>query len=138
MGPFSLQGEYLKRKTKADSNEYTDIKSEGYYGQVAYTLTGEPRIYKLGKFDAIKPQNKQYGAWELFYRYDFLSTDDDNGEFAEIGDVEGKVHNVGVNWYANDAIKVSAVYVKSNVENATNAEGDDSGDGFVTRVQYVF
>ncbi|MCY1434966.1 Porin O [compost metagenome] len=138
LGPFSLQGEYLKRKTKADSNEYTDIKSEGYYGQVAYTLTGEPRIYKLGKFDAIKPQNKQYGAWELFYRYDFLSTDDDNGEFAEIGDVEGKVHNVGVNWYANDAIKVSAVYVKSNVENATNAEGDDSGDGFVTRVQYVF
>ncbi|MCY1393472.1 Porin O precursor [compost metagenome] len=138
LGPFSLQGEYLKRETKADSDAFSDIESEGYYGQVAYTLTGEARGYKLGKFDAIKPNNKQYGAWELFYRYDHLSTDDNNGAFANIGDIEGKVHNVGVNWYANEAVKISAVYVKTNVENAENGAGDDSGDGFVTRAQYVF
>lgn len=138
MGPFSIQGEYIKRDTEADSASFSDIKSEGYYGQLAYTLTGEARGYKLGKFDAIKPSNKQIGAWELFYRYDYLSTDDDNGAFANIDDVEGKVHNVGVNWYANESIKLSGVYVKTKVDNAENAAGDDSGDGFVMRAQYVF
>ncbi|MNC53458.1 Porin P precursor [compost metagenome] len=138
MGPFSVQGEYIKRDTQADDDAFSDIKSEGYYGQLAYTLTGEARGYKLGKFDSIKPQNKQIGAWELFYRYDHLSTDDDNGAFADIGDVEAKVHNVGVNWYANESIKLSGVYVKTKVDNAENAAGDDSGDGFVMRAQYVF
>ena len=138
MGPFSVQGEYLKRDTKADASNFDDIKSTGYYGQVAYTLTGEPRVYKLGKFDTIKPTNKQYGAWEVFYRYDHLKTEDNNGAFANIGDIEGMVHNVGVNWYANEAIKISGVYVRSEVENAQNTVGDDTGDGVVMRAQYVF
>ena len=138
MGPFSLQGEYVSRSMEADDDGYEDIDADGYYVQAAYTLTGEPRGYKLGKFDAIKPANKQIGAWELFYRYDHLSAEDDNGKFAKIDDIEGKVHNVGLNWYANEAIKISGVYVKSSVDNAKNANNDDSGDGFVMRAQYVF
>jgi phosphate-selective porin OprO/OprP len=43
-----------------------------------------------------------------------------------------------LNWYANEAIKISGVYVKTNVDNAQNAAGDDSGDGVVMRAQYVF
>ena len=105
---------------------------------MAYTLTGEARGYKLGKFDAIKPSNKQIGAWELFYRYDHLSVDDDNGAFARISDIEAKVHNLGLNWYANESIKLSGTYVKAKVDNAQNANGDDDGDGFVVRAQYVF
>ena len=138
MGPFSLQGEYVSRSMEADDDGYEDIDADGYYVQAAYTLTGEPRGYKLGKFDAIKPANKQIGAWEVFYRYDHLSAEDDNGKFAKIDDIEGKVHNVGLNWYANEAIKISGVYVKSSVDNAKNANNDDSGDGFVMRAQYVF
>ncbi|UCJ14752.1 porin [Pseudomonas sp. MM211] len=137
-GPFSIQGEYIKRKLEADDAAFQDIKATGYYGQVAYTLTGEARGYKLGKFDSIKPENKQIGAWELFYRYDNLSVDDDNGAFANVGDVEAKVHNLGVNWYVNDVIKVSGMYVKAKADNATNANGDDDGDGMVFRAQYAF
>ena len=74
----------------------------------------------------------------MFYRYDHLSVDDDNGAFANVSDIEGKVHNVGLNWYANESIKLSGVYVKAKVDNAQNAAGDDSGDGFVMRAQYVF
>jgi len=138
MGPFSLQGEYVSRSLEADDDAYDDVDADGYYVQAAYTLTGEPRGYKLGKFDAIKPANKQFGAWEVFYRYDHLSAEDDNGSFASKDDVEGKVHNVGLNWYANESVKISGVYVKSKVDNAENANGDDSGDGFVMRAQYVF
>lgn len=138
MGPFSLQGEYLKRKLQADNAALEDIDADGYYAQVAYTLTGEARGYKLGKFDAIKPENKQIGAWEVFYRYDNISVDDNNGAFAAIDDVEAKVHNLGVNWYVNDAVKLSGAYVKTKTDNATNSVGDDDGDGFVMRAQYVF
>ena len=138
MGAFSLQGEYVSRSLEADDDAYEDVDADGYYVQAAYTLTGEPRGYKLGKFDAIKPSNKQLGAWEVFYRYDHLSAEDDNGSFASKDDVEGKVHNVGLNWYANESVKISGVYVKSKVDNAENSNGDDSGDGFVMRAQYVF
>jgi phosphate-selective porin OprO/OprP len=138
MGAFSLQGEYVSRSLEADDDAYEDVDADGYYVQAAYTLTGEPRGYKLGKFDAIKPANKQLGAWEVFYRYDNISAEDDNGSFASKDDVEGKVHNVGLNWYANESVKISGVYVKSKVDNAENANGDDSGDGFVMRAQYVF
>ncbi|MBU3057024.1 OprO/OprP family phosphate-selective porin [Pseudomonas indica] len=138
MGPFSIQGEYIKRDLEADDDAFEDIKAKGYYAQVAYTLTGEARGYKLGKFDAIKPENKQTGAWEVFYRYDNISVEDDTVGIDGSKDVEGKVHNLGVNWYVNEAVKLSGAYVKAKVDNQENANGDDSGDGFVVRAQYVF
>ena len=138
MGPFSVQGEYIKREMEADAAAFDDIEAEGYYAQLAYTLTGEARGYKLGKFDAVKPENKQIGAWEVFYRYDNLSVEDDSVGIDASDDVEAKVHNLGVNWYVNEAVKLSGVYVKADVDNQENANGDDSGDGFVVRAQYVF
>ncbi|MFV3307716.1 OprO/OprP family phosphate-selective porin [Pseudomonas sp. NY15181] len=143
MDAFSVQAEYLSRKLKADQAE-GDVDASGYYGQVAYTLTGEPRIYKLdgAKFDTIKPANKRMGAWEVFYRYDAITVDDENVTTStatrQVGDAEGKTHTLGVNWYANEAVKISANYVKVNTENVTNENGDDSGDGMVMRLQYVF
>lgn len=147
MGPMSIQGEYMTRKLKADSSAFQDIEADGFYVQAAYTLTGESRGYKLGKFDAIKPSNKQIGAWEVFYRYDSLTVEDDNLVAAsatrDVGDLEAKVHNLGVNWYVNEAVKLSGVYVKASTDNVYNAvgavrTGDDDGDGFVVRAQYVF
>ncbi|MCO4035531.1 porin [Pseudomonas aeruginosa] len=144
MGPFSAQAEYLARKLKADDNAYKDIKAKGYYAQLAYTLTGESRQYKLegAKFDSIKPENKEIGAWEVFYRYDNIKVEDDNvvadTATREVGDTKAKAHNLGVNWYVNDAVKISAAYVKAKTDKITNNNGDDDGDGFVTRLQYVF
>lgn len=138
MGPLSVQGEYIKRELEADSSAYQDIDSKGYYAQVAYTITGEARDYKLGRFDAIKPSNKQIGAWEVFYRYDYIEGDHDLVGITPTSTVEGKVHNLGVNWYANDNVRVSGAYVKAKVDNQENANGDDDGDGVVFRAQYVF
>ena len=154
MGPFSVQGEYMTRELKADTNNPTfqDVEAKGGYVQVAYTLTGEARGYKLGKFDALKPANNQIGAWEVFYRFDSISVDDDSTRTAaqrvtlDDGDRDAKVHNLGVNWYANEAVKISATYVKASVDGVTNATGttaasrtgDDDGDGFIVRAQYAF
>ncbi|MBD9484709.1 porin [Pseudomonas sp. PDM14] len=140
-GPFSVQGEYVSRSMDSERAGYDDVDADGYYVQLAYTLTGEARGYKLGKFDSLKPSNKQIGAWEVFYRYDSLNVEDDTaGGIAVTDDVEAKVHNLGVNWYANESVKISGAYIKAKVDNAQNsvAAGDDSGDGFVVRAQYAF
>ena len=138
MGPLSVQGEYVRRQLDADETGFEDIEAKGYYGQVAYTLTGEARGYKLGRFDAVKPSNKQIGAWEVFYRYDNIEAEDDTAGINPGSNVEGKVHNVGVNWYANENVRLTGAYVKAQVDNRENADGDDSGDGIVLRAQYVF
>jgi len=135
-GPFSVQSEYLRRDIDAISGSArSDREASGYNVQLAYTLTGEARGYKLdgGKFDSIKPQNKQYGAWELVYRYDNIKAEE-----ASIIDTKAKIHTVGVNWYANEAIKVSANYLMASTDNVVNAAGDDDGDGVSLRLQYAF
>lgn len=135
-GPFSIQSEYLRRDIDAKSGSARDDReATGYNVQLAYTLTGEARGYKLdgGKFDSIKPDNKQFGAWEVFYRYDNIKAEESN-----IIDTKAKIHTVGVNWYANEAIKVSANYLKASADNVTNAAGDDDGDAVSLRLQYAF
>ena len=132
-GPFSIQGEYLKRDLEAITGG-EDLEATGYNVQVAYTLTGESRGYKLdgGKFDSIKPANKQMGAWEAFYRYDNVNAE------AGLDEIDGKVHTLGVNWYANEAVKVSANYMIASTENAENTVGDDDGNAIAMRLQYAF
>jgi phosphate-selective porin OprO/OprP len=136
VGPFSVQSEYLKRDIDAKSNSTrNDREATGYNVQLAYTLTGEARGYKLdgGKFDSIKPNDKQMGAWEVFYRYDNIKVEESGFD-----DTKGKAHTVGVNWYANEAVKVSANYIKGKTDNVTNDVGDDDGDSLALRLQYVF
>ena len=142
VGPFSVQGEYLRRAIDAKSGSaYKDRKVDAYNVQLAYTLTGEPRGYKLdgGKFDSIKPNDKDLGAWELVYRYDHAKvTDADMDQSGSFYDTKGKVHTLGVNWYANESIKVSANYLKAKTTKVTNGNDDTKGDGVSLRVQYAF
>jgi len=151
-GPFSIQGEYMARS--ADGNAVAngndnDLQASGYNVQVAYTLTGESRGYKLngGKFDKIKPSDKKLGAWEVFYRYDDITVDETAvaptnaallGLTANTAEASAQTHTVGVNWYANEAVKVSANYLTTSVDDIVNANGDDSGDAISLRAQYVF
>ena len=142
LGPFSAQSEYLRRNITAKSGSIMkDRQVDGYNVQLAYTVTGEARGYKLagGKFDSIKPNNKQIGAWELVYRYDHLTVADaDLDTSGSFYDTKAKVHTLGVNWYANESVKVSANYLTANTDQVANAAHDDSGDGISLRVQYVF
>ncbi|AKX45426.1 porin [Thiopseudomonas alkaliphila] len=137
-GPLSLQGEYLRRDLKADNSnkvKRNDRKADGYYGQIAYTLTGESRGYKLdgGKFDKIKPNDKSLGAWEVFYRHDQIKVKE-----SDFLDNKVKGHTFGVNWYANEAVKISANYVKVKTSEPSNKVGDKTGDALSLRAQYVF
>ena len=150
-GPFSVQSEYLSRDLSGQDDN-SDREATGYNAQLAYTLTGESRVYKLdgGKFDAIKPADKTMGAWEVFYRYDNLQVEDDNGGLdtiagLNIDETTAKIHTLGVNWYANEAVKVSLNYLMSTTDDDTVAvqkrdvdATDDDGKALSLRAQYVF
>lgn len=146
-GPISVQSEYLKRDLSG-SDGNGDREATGYNAQVAYTLTGESRVYKLdgGKFDTIKPADKVMGAWEVFYRYDDLSVEDDqNLGVVNVDESSANVHTLGVNWYANEAVKLSLNYLmtKSDTETVslqgrTAEADDDDGQAIALRAQYVF
>ncbi len=78
----------------------------------------------------------------MFYRYDHINVDDGNVVTStatrQVGDTEASIHTVGLNWYATEAVKVAANYVMLNTDNIQNAAGDDDGDAYVMRMQYVF
>lgn len=151
-GPFSIQSEYLKRDLSGYGTN-GDREATGYNTQLAYTLTGESRVYKLdgAKFDAIKPADKTMGAFEVFYRYDNLNVQDDQ-VMATVGGVaidetEAKIHTIGTNWYVNEAVKLSLNYLmtQSNSDTVKLQSGrfasgatDDDGKAISLRAQYVF
>lgn len=138
-GPASFQAEYLQRNLDG-ANGQADRDATGYYVQAAYTLTGEARAYRLNgaRFDSIKPANPGLGAWEVFYRYEDLSV-----EQSGVADREATIHTIGVNWYANDAIKVSLNYLNADTDNIVTAAEktagrETDGQAISARLQYVF
>ena len=110
-----------------------DIDSDGFYVQAGYIITGESRPYKGGKFKRVKPGSKS-GAWEVVARYE-----DGNGDFGDIelgnqlGDNEASSYTLGVNYYANNNIRIGASYSDGDEDN-----GSDDGNEFRVRFQLAF
>ena len=108
-GPFTVGGEYthmwLDRKNAAPNLEF-----DGWYGEASWTLTGESRKYKHGKFYKLDPSkpfslaNGGWGAWELATRY----AEADLTSYPK----GGKMSNITValNWYVNSNIRFMADY----------------------------
>lgn len=134
-----------RRKSKIEPRIHHSVRAFFRFS-IAYPRSnkpkGEPRIYKLdgAKFDTIKPQNKDLGAWKVFYRFDDIKVEDGNlvATADQSDERKAKSHTVGVNWYVNEAVKVSANYINVRTDNNENTVGDDKGNAFNTRLQYVF
>ena len=128
-GKASVQGEYVHTSVHGASGTAYD-NLEGYYGQVSLFLTDDQRNYnkKSSTFGRVKP-NGDNGAVEVAYRYD------------EARNVGLENHTVGVNWYANDNVRLSANYVKVDVnESNTTATQNyaDDADIIALRAQVDF
>jgi len=130
MGPFSLQGEYLKANVNRDSG-FEDYDFDGAYVSASYFLTGESRPYsaKKGKFGRVKPKAKS-GAWELGLRYSTLDLDD-----GAINGGEEDNWTVGLNWYVNPHVRIMANYIDVDVE---RAGVNDDPNIFAVRTQIDF
>lgn len=135
-GPFSIQAEQLERQLSAVISS-NDRVATGRYAQVAYTLTGEHRSYKMdtATFGKIKPKNADWGAWEIFYRKDWLSTEGEVGLLSRQrsqGDAEVDV--LGVNWYWNEYFKLSANYLEGYAIDIPNDVDDEKGKAMTIQV----
>lgn len=113
-GSFFFQGEYLAQ----EEDEKDDI--DGFYLQAAYVITGESRPYKNGLFKRIKP-NSPKGAWEVAARYE---SGDGKYSDIELGKIDATAYTLGVNYYANNNMKISASYSQGEDANTDN-DGKD-------------
>jgi len=130
MGPFSIQGEYLKASVSRESG-FSDADFDGSYISASYFLTGESRPYKAkkGVFGRVKPKSKS-GAWEVAARYSTLDLDD--------GAIQGGEEDnwtLGLNWYVNPHVRIMANYIDVDVE---KAGVDDNPNIFAVRTQIDF
>jgi phosphate-selective porin OprO/OprP len=138
-GAFSAQGEYLEATLNRMDGE-ADVSYSGYYAYVSYFLFGAQRTYHMdsGEFGAIMPQGKK-GALEIALRMSHLDLNDLDA------DVEGgSADNVtlGLNWYANDNVRIMFNYIQSDNDAYADGDGDflgeDKLDIFALRFQYLF
>ena len=129
MGPFHAQAEYF-------DGEVGDVDSDGFYVQAGWIITGETRPYKDGVFKRVKPA-REAGAWEVVVRYE-----DGNGSFGDIGlftaagDAEGEQMTYGVNYYANNYVRLGLSYMDGEADNAAGNSFD--GDELRARIQFAF
>jgi phosphate-selective porin OprO/OprP len=103
---------------------------DAYYVQFGYILTGESRPYKDGKFKIVTPSDKT-GAWELVARYE--DGDGNFGDYELPSLVNAESIGVGINYYANNNIRIGANYTV-----AESNESGDEGNEFRVRFQYVY
>ena len=147
-GPFYAGGEFtqswISRKDGSD-----DVTFNGWYGEAAWSITGESRSYKEGNFGYLKPKNKfslkngTWGAWELATRWSEVNLND--GTVAPAG-VPGGIMSqltVALNWYINENVRFMADYnrnfnyTRPNVK-TTEGQDPDSLNTFMLRGQVAF
>lgn len=135
IGSVHFSSEYYSMSIDGGDTADTDV--DGYYFQAGWFLTGEKRPYskKSGSFDKLKPK-KSSGAYEIFADYSALNLSD-NG----IGN-DGTVTTIGLNWYANSAVRtgINLVYTDYDtaIVNTVSGNSEESGFGISTRLQLVF
>jgi len=149
MGPFSLQGEYLRANIDLDRRAVVDalggnatdagsLTLDGYYVQASYFLTGEQRNYRAFSGDFGAQQTNTIfgrngpGAWELAARF----ATQDSSEHSRVGRGQKLDHwTLGLNWYPNPdmVFKLNAMRFKNERDGETA-----KGTVFAARAQYEF
>ncbi|MGR8980809.1 MAG: OprO/OprP family phosphate-selective porin [Gammaproteobacteria bacterium] len=142
-GPFTVGGEYTHQWVdRKDGQE--NIAANGWYGEASWTLTGESRKYKQGKFYHVDParpfslSNGGLGAWELALRYGEADLNDGDFRGGQISDL-----TVALNWYINNNIRFMANYdrildIDDPAVLQTNGSVPDNLNTFTLRGQLYF
>jgi len=143
-GPFSVGAEYTRQWVDTN-NGGSNIEVDGWYADAAWTITGESRKYKNGRFyqvDPVKPfslKNGGWGAWELATRYSAVDLNDGGFHGGEMSNI-----TVALNWYVNNNVRFMADYTRAfsfdhAAVTATPTGGDpDNNDTFSFRSQIAF
>lgn len=142
-GPFSAGAEYTHTWLSRE-NGNNNLDFDGWYVDAAWTITGESRQYKQGKFYKVSPakefsfKNGTWGAFELASR--FSSVDLNSNSFKG-----GSMSNVtlALNWYFNDNIRLMTDWTRAfdvSYPAVTTAGGGAPNDNntFTIRAQLAY
>jgi phosphate-selective porin OprO and OprP len=138
LGPFSIQGEYLRTSLNMEGGNETP-SFHGAYIFGSWLITGESRNYRTerGVFGRVRP-DRSYGAFELAVRYSFL---DLNSPPSVAGGREDNI-TIAFNWYLNRNIRLMTnVILVDNDEYATGngkLHANDNPGIFQARFQIAF
>jgi len=117
-GPFLLEAEYAQATVGrlGDPQNQGRIRVYGWNVLAQYMITGEIHSYDVrdGNFGGIEVECP-YGAWEIAARYDYLNLNDKNvrgGTEQDFG--------VGLNWYVNNNVRLSANYIRAYINPAND------------------
>tara|TARA_R110002167_G_scaffold71688_4_gene202088 strand:+ start:2905 stop:4002 length:1098 start_codon:yes stop_codon:yes gene_type:complete len=125
-GPFHAQAEYF-------DSELGQVETDGYYVQAGWIITGESRPYQDGKFKRVKPGTD--GAVEVVVRYE-----EGDGKYSDIGlesdQLDGEQTSVGVNYYANNNVRLGLSYMDGEARDASGNKF--KGDELRARLQFAF
>jgi phosphate-selective porin OprO/OprP len=160
---FSLKGELMKmslndliRNTynttakKVISSDARDFDVKSGYISASYFLTGEKEPFKGGVYDAITPKKKfdpfkgTWGAWQIAFRYGFLSVDRDLFKYGYADPKKytdkAESYTAGVNWYLNEMVRVMVNYIHTSFDDEilVNDKKIDNEDVFIARFQLVW
>lgn len=138
-GPFSWQAEYMEARLQRDSG-YPSLRFWGWYAYASWMLTGESRDYRESNatFGPVVPHaswnGRGGGALEVAVR---LSTTDLNNRDV-IGGKETNL-SVGVNWYLDKSVRLSANLVHAvNLNKPGDPYDGKHPSAIVARLQYQF
>jgi phosphate-selective porin OprO/OprP len=144
LGPFGIQAEYVtarhdvRRGTTADRLTNRAWEATGTWVLTGETATGRSIVPRKA-FDHAKDS---WGAFELAARVNALTIDDDTFPvFANLENAasSAKAAGIGVNWYLNRVVKISADYERTRFDGGA-AAGRDRADehSILTRLQFAF
>jgi phosphate-selective porin OprO/OprP len=144
-GPFAINAEFMR--VRQEVNE-TTVDLTGGYLQASFVLTGEGKSWKGDRiriWKGVTPErpflkDPDLGAWQLVARFSTLDVDRDLTPFVTGNPRRIDTLTFGVNWYANEFVKIKANYLRTSYEEdiVINGKRRDNEDTLIFQVQVMF
>ncbi|MGE0662947.1 MAG: OprO/OprP family phosphate-selective porin [Hyphomonadaceae bacterium] len=137
---FGFTAEYAA--LDGESVTAVDFDYDGYYVDLYWSLTGEPRAYRgnQGSFGPIVPERPinqgGWGHWMLSARYDFIDLSDPAGAAATRG--EQSAYAVGLDWIPVDHVRFKLNYAMSEADRSSPVAVDEEARVITLRTQFDF
>ena len=141
---FGFTAEYITLEGESSNDApQLEIESHGYYVDLNWSLTGEPRAYRgnQGSFGPIAPANPvSEGGWghrDISARYDFIDLSD-----IDVGGSRGEqtAYAVALNWVPVDHVRFMLNYASTEADRTagTATAGDAEANVITLRTQFDF
>jgi phosphate-selective porin OprO/OprP len=144
-GPLAATAELMQIREEVNGST---VSFKGGYLQASYVLTGEGKAWKgegIRHWKGVTParpflRDPDLGAWQLVARWSRLLLDDDLAPFVSNFPERIDSYTFGVNWYANDFVKVKVNYLRTVYEENIVLAGHtrDNEDALLFQFQLMF